>query len=73
MTPELMEAGTRQREAWARRHATGPGESGGREASWGRVVRRGDVDTAQAFLSRVPTPTQLPELRIETVELSALF
>jgi len=46
MTPDLMDAGTRRREAYALRHRAGPGESGGRQASWGRVVEPGAVDTA---------------------------
>ena len=44
MTPELMEAGARVREAMEARRA-GPGSSGGRAASYGRVVQEGEVDT----------------------------
>ncbi|HEX6361611.1 MAG TPA: urea ABC transporter ATP-binding protein UrtD [Albitalea sp.] len=44
MTPDLMEAGTRRREALAAR-AAARGGSGGRQASWGRVVAPGTVDT----------------------------
>lgn len=43
MTPDLMEAGSRVREARA-------GSSGGREASYGRVVRDGEVDTAHGAI-----------------------
>ena len=42
MTPDLMEAGTQRRAAMALRS---PGASGGRQASWGRVVEPGAVDT----------------------------
>jgi urea transport system ATP-binding protein len=45
MTPELMEAGARVREALANRQQGGPGSSGGREASYGRVVEDGVLDT----------------------------
>lgn len=45
MTPELMEAGARVREALANRQQGGPGTSGGREASYGRVVEEGVLDT----------------------------
>ena len=41
MTPELMEAGARAREA-AEARKSGPGSSGGRAASYGRVVEEGD-------------------------------
>ena len=44
MTPELMEAGARVREAMELRKAEGGG-SGGRAASYGRVVQQGEVDT----------------------------
>jgi urea transport system ATP-binding protein len=49
MTPELMEAGARVREAM-RARAAGPGASGGREASYGRVVHEGEVDTAHGAI-----------------------
>ncbi|KQU74913.1 MULTISPECIES: urea ABC transporter ATP-binding protein UrtD [unclassified Rhizobacter] len=45
MTPELMEAGARVREALANRQQGGPGTSGGRTASYGRVVEEGVLDT----------------------------
>jgi urea transport system ATP-binding protein len=45
MTPELMEAGARVRAAMQARQA-GAGASGGRAASYGRVVQPGEVDTA---------------------------
>ncbi len=43
MTPELMEAGARARERLAQRPT--PGLSGGRTASYGRVVQPGVLDT----------------------------
>jgi len=43
MTPDLMEAGTQIREAARLKHA-GPGSSGGRAASYGRVVQPGELD-----------------------------
>jgi urea transport system ATP-binding protein len=47
MTPDLMRAGTRiRREAEVRAGASAAGGSGGREASYGRVVQPGRVDTA---------------------------
>jgi urea transport system ATP-binding protein len=49
MTPELLEAGARVREAM-RARAAGPGASGGREASYGRVVHEGEVDTAHGAI-----------------------
>jgi len=49
MTPELMEAGARVREAMERRKA-GPGLSGGRQASYGRVVHAGEVDVAHGAI-----------------------
>ncbi len=44
MTPDLMEAGTRAREEHERRLAESAGQSGGRQASYGRVVREGELD-----------------------------
>jgi urea transport system ATP-binding protein len=44
MTPDLMEAGARIREAHDR-HAEAVSGSGGRAASFGRPVREGEVDT----------------------------
>jgi urea transport system ATP-binding protein len=49
MTPDLMEAGAVRREALARRQAAAGG-SGGRQASWGRVVEPGTVDTAHGAI-----------------------
>jgi urea transport system ATP-binding protein len=45
MTPELMEAGARVREALANKRQGGPGSSGGRTASYGSVVEDGVLDT----------------------------
>ncbi|HEY0858689.1 MAG TPA: ATP-binding cassette domain-containing protein, partial [Albitalea sp.] len=50
MTPELMEAGTRLREAAARRRGAGAGSSGGRVASYGRVVQAGAVDVSHGAI-----------------------
>jgi urea transport system ATP-binding protein len=47
MTPELMEAGTRRLQAMERRTE---GASGGRAASYGRVVREGEVDIAHGAI-----------------------
>ncbi len=47
MTPELMEAGTRRLRALERRTE---GASGGRTASYGRVVREGEVDIAHGAI-----------------------
>jgi urea transport system ATP-binding protein len=44
MTPELMEAGSKAREAALVRKQGNPGQSGGRAASYGRVVEEGVVD-----------------------------
>jgi urea transport system ATP-binding protein len=49
MTPELMEAGARVRASMAQKNA-GPGMSGGRAASYGRVVREGEVDTTHGAI-----------------------
>ncbi len=47
MTPDLMEEGTRRREAWAAKQAARAAtESGGREASFGRIARMGEPDFA---------------------------
>ena len=47
MTPDLMEEGTRRREAYAARQATtGRTESGGRSAAYGRIARLGEPDFA---------------------------
>jgi urea transport system ATP-binding protein len=45
MTPELMEAGARVRAALANKAQGGTGTSGGRAASYGRVVEEGVLDT----------------------------
>lgn len=50
MTPELMQAGARTREALdAKRHGAA-GLSGGRSASYGRIVNEGEVDTAHGAI-----------------------
>jgi len=49
MTPELMEAGARVREAMEAKKR-GPGSSGGREASYGRVVQQGELDTTHGAI-----------------------
>jgi len=46
MTPELMEAGSRVRAAMEAKKQAGPGSSGGRAASYGRVVSSGELDIA---------------------------
>jgi urea transport system ATP-binding protein len=46
MTPELMEEGTRRREAYALRQAEAAARSGDRSAAWGRVLRAGVPDFA---------------------------
>jgi len=50
MTPDLMEAGARVRQAMEMKRQGGPGESGGRETSYGRVVQPGQVDTAHGAI-----------------------
>ena len=50
MTPELMEAGARVREAMEHKAQGGPGESGGRAASYGRVVQPGQLDVAHGAI-----------------------
>lgn len=50
MTPDLMEAGTCTREAHLRRLRGPIDGSGGREASYGRVVREGAVDLAHGAI-----------------------
>ena len=44
MTPELMEAGARVRARLEAKKHAGPGSSGGRAASYGRVVQAGSLD-----------------------------
>jgi urea transport system ATP-binding protein len=46
MTPDLMEDGTRRREALARRQAEAQARSGGQSAAYGRVLRAGVPDFA---------------------------
>ncbi len=46
MTPDLMEEGSRRRAALARREAEAAARSGGRDASYGRVLRAGVPDFA---------------------------
>jgi urea transport system ATP-binding protein len=50
MTPDLMEAGTRTREEHLRRSRGPIDGSGGRDASYGRVVREGEVDLAHGAI-----------------------
>ena len=50
MTPELMEAGARVREAMAQRQHANAGMSGGRAASYGRVVQQGELDTTHGAI-----------------------
>ncbi len=48
MTPELMEEGTRRREAYAAKQAASRAtESGGRDAAFGRIARVGQPDFTQ--------------------------
>ena len=49
MTPELMEAGAQALDK-ARGAVGGGDESGGREASYGRVVQPGQVDVAHGSI-----------------------
>ncbi len=49
MTPDLQTQGRQIREEHAKKHP-GPGRSGGRAASWGRVVRVGEVDTSHGAI-----------------------
>jgi urea transport system ATP-binding protein len=49
MTPDLQAQGRRIREEHARLHSDA-GRSGGRAASWGRVVRAGEVDTSHGAI-----------------------
>ena len=50
MTPELMEAGTRIREEADKRKASSAGLSGGRAASYSRVVVPGELDVAHGAI-----------------------
>ena len=50
MTPELMEAGARVREAMAQRQHANAGMSGGRAASYGRVVQSGELDVTHGAI-----------------------
>ncbi len=47
MTPDLMEEGARRREAYARKQAERATESGGRAASFGRILKLGEPDFTQ--------------------------
>jgi urea transport system ATP-binding protein len=47
MTPDLMEEGTRRREAYARKQASMATESGGRAAAFGRIAKIGEPDFTQ--------------------------
>jgi urea transport system ATP-binding protein len=50
MTPELMEAGARVRQAMETRKSSGDGQSGGRRHSYGRVVVPGEVDVSHGAI-----------------------
>jgi urea transport system ATP-binding protein len=50
MTPELLRAGGAARIEHDRRMAAVQGPSGGREASWGRVVHAGELDVAHGAI-----------------------
>ncbi|MFN3295440.1 urea ABC transporter ATP-binding protein UrtD [Caldimonas sp.] len=50
MTPDLMEAGARAREEHLQRSRGPIDGSGGRDASYGRVVREGEVDLAHGAI-----------------------
>ena len=50
MTPELMRAGTRAREAALSRQRATAGLSGGRETSYSRVVQSGELDLAHGAI-----------------------
>ena len=50
MTPELMKAGAQARAEHAKRIASSAGLSGGREVSYGRVVREGQLDVAHGAI-----------------------
>ncbi len=50
MTPDLMDAGVRMRQAKEARKRIGAGRSGGREASYGRRVQAGEVDTTHGAI-----------------------
>ena len=47
MTPDLMEAGARQREAYAAKQASVATSSGGRDAAFGRIAKTGQADFTQ--------------------------
>ncbi|MET0335585.1 MAG: urea ABC transporter ATP-binding protein UrtD [Rhizobacter sp.] len=50
MTPELMQAGARTRQAMEDKKASNAGESGGRSHSYSRVVKPGEVDVAHGAI-----------------------
>jgi urea transport system ATP-binding protein len=50
MTPELMRAGARTRQAAEERRRAAAGLSGGRETSYSRVVRPGELDVAHGAI-----------------------
>lgn len=50
MTPELMQAGARTRQAMEAKKASNAGESGGRKHSYSRVVTPGEVDVAHGAI-----------------------
>jgi urea transport system ATP-binding protein len=50
VTPELMQAGARVRSRFQEREAALSGTSGGRETSYGRVLREGEVDVSHGAI-----------------------
>jgi urea transport system ATP-binding protein len=50
MTPELMEAGVRVRQAMEAKKGSNAGESGGRKTSYSRVVQPGELDLAHGAI-----------------------
>ena len=50
MTPDLMKAGAQARIEHQKRIASAAGESGGREVSYGRLVRQGELDVAHGAI-----------------------
>jgi urea transport system ATP-binding protein len=50
MTPELMQAGVRTRQAMEEKKNAGAGSSGGRQHSYSRVVQAGELDVAHGAI-----------------------
>ncbi|MBC7956483.1 MAG: ATP-binding cassette domain-containing protein, partial [Cytophagales bacterium] len=50
MTPQLMEAGVRVRQAMEAKKSSNAGESGGRQTSYSRVVQAGELDVAHGAI-----------------------